>query len=1043
MKKKLKLVFTPGSSRFYYLLLYFICLSVFSYGQTVTGTVSADNGKKLLGVTVAVKGISAATSTDDNGKYTITAGSTAVLVFSSVGYLTKEISVSGRNNIDLVLAVGVSDLSEIVVTALGIKKDSRKLGYATSTVNPELLSTNRTTNVGNSLEGRVAGLNVSPPAGGPGGSSKIRIRGQSSFGANNSPLIIVNGIPINNTAISGGTSSGSNGNGNVTGGSSDQGDGLQSINPDDIETMTVLKGAPAAALYGSRAKDGVIIITTKTGRGISGIGVELSSTTQLENALDYTDFQYQYGQGEFGVRPVTIADAQSSGVHSFGVKFDGQPTMQFDGVMRPYLPYKNRIRDFYNTGLTFTNTVALSGGTDKGSFRLSYSNTNANTIMPNSAYHKKIVNLGLNYNFTPKLSLQLNANYSNEHNRNPPQIGIQDMNANTTVYTMATSIDVNWLKNHIDANGNELGISRFTNRNNPYWITFERFENMNRDRLFGNASLKYQFTDWLYIQSRFGQDYFTRPYNYNRPTGTRSIAAVSSGFNGYYYQDVTTYRERNLDFLIGLNKTFGNFGIDITAGGNQLKQISSTISTAVNNFYVRGLYTIPNGQTKAPNYVYSERRVNSLYGAAEFSFRNFLYVNVTARNDWFSTLNPKSNNYMYPSVTASFVFSQAFAMPSWLNYGKLRGGYAEVGGDTDPYSSNLYYSVNANTLNGIAIGSIATNTSPNPDLKPLKVKEAEVGLELRLFNSRLTLDVAAYRKNTVDEILNVDISGASGFNQTKVNIGKLRNEGIEWLVNVDIIKGKNFMWQSGINGSYNKSEVIELANGQLRFDVGTGEFFGIVSHEVGKPLASLRGFDYKRNAKGEILTAGGKPIQGDLVTFGSAIPKLIGGWLNTLEFKGIRLTTLFDFKSGHKILSNSNLNFLRHGLSKTSLVGREGGVLFPGVENSGNPNAIKVEAEDFYSSYRSTNMAAPFVYKGDFIRWRTLSVGYDLSRFVKLKYIKGVAVSLTGYNLLLIKKYTDNLDPEAQLSASDFLQGIESHALPTTRTFGFNVNVKL
>jgi outer membrane receptor protein involved in Fe transport len=608
---------------------------------------------------------------------------------------------------------------------------------------------------------------------------------------------------------------------------------------------------------------------------------------------------------------------------------------------------------------------------------------------------------------------------------------------------MANSIDVAWLKNDKDANGNEMPLSRFTNRNNPYWVTYQRFENVRRDRIFGNVSLKYQFTKWLYAQGRIGQDYFTRPYNYNRPTGTRSIAAAASGFNGYYYQDVTTYRERNLDLLIGATKTFGDFGVDLTVGGNQLKQIYDNTSTAVNNFYVRDLYTIPNGQTKSPNYNYSQKRVNSVYASADFAYKNYLYLNLTARNDWFSTLNPKSNNYMYPSATVSFIFSQAFSKPSWMNYGKLRGGYAEVGGDTDPYSSNLYYSVNANTVGSIALGSISGGISPNPNLKPLKVKEAEIGLELKLFD-RVSLDLSAYRKNTVDEILNVDVSGASGYNQTKVNIGKLRNQGYEWLVNVDIIKGKNFSWQTGVNGSYNKSKVVELANGQARFDVGSGEFFGIVSHEVGMPLASLRGFDYRRDSKGNILSSGGKPIQGDLVTFGSAIPTLIGGWTNAFEIKGIRITTLIDFKGGNKILSNSNLNFLRHGLSKASLEGREGGVLFNAIDNvTGVANTIKVAAEDFYSAYRSTNLSTPFVYKGDFIRFRSFSIGYDVTRFIKVKYIKGVSVSLTGYNLLMIKKYIDNLDPEAQLSASDFLQGIESHALPTTRTFGASVNIKL
>lgn len=1043
MRKIFLLLHASALQKTLFLFILFLA-PVVVFSQSISGTVLDVNKQALAGITVQVKNTTRAMVTDNSGKYRISATPADILVFSSVGFTSQEVKVGDQTTVNITLISGSEALGEVVVTALGITRESRSLGYSTSTVNTEQITTNRTTNVGNSLQGKVAGLNVSPPAGGPGGSSKIRIRGQSSFGGSNSPLIIVNGIPINNSSISGGGSNG-NGTGNPTGGSSDQGDGLQSINQDDIESITTLKGAAAAALYGFRAKDGVLIITTKSGTKTTGIGVEINSNFQTERALDYTDFQYEYGQGELGKRPTTVAEAQTTGVFAFGEKFDGKPTPQFDGSTQPYQPYKNHVADFYRQGYNWTNSVALSGGSDKGHFRLSFANTTAEAIIPNSDYHKKILNLGLTYNFTPKFSTQLNANYSNEYNHNPPQIGIQDMNANTTIYTLANSIDIAWLKNTFrDVNGNEQPLARFTNRNNPYWVAYERFENIHRDRIFGNASLKYQLTDWLYVQGRVGQDYYTRPYNYNRPTGTRSIAAATTGFNGYYYQDVTTYRERNLDFLLVGNKEFGDFGIDVTLGGNQLQQVYDRISTAVTNFYVRGLYTIGNGQAKTPNYEYTKKKVNSLYGSAEFSYKRLLYATITARNDWFSTLNPQSNNYLYPSVSGSFVFTELFkSKSSFLNYGKLRAAYAEVGGDTDPYSSNLYYSVNANVFNGSGLGNIATSVSPNANLRPLKVKELELGLELKALNSRVSLDVAVYRKNTVDEILNVDISNTSGYSQTKVNIGKLQNKGIEGLLTIVPVKGNDFTWESAFNASFNESKVLQLANGQQRFDVGSGEFFGFVSHEVGMPLASLRGFDYKRDAKGNIITSGGLFQQGNIVTFGSAIPKWVGGWLNTFQIKGFRIFTQVDFKANYMIMSNSNLNFYREGLSKASLVGREGGVKFAGVNADGSPNTSSVEAQQFYTQYRSTNIATPFMYSGTFVRWRSLSVGYDFSRYFKNTFIKGLSASLVGNNLLMIKKYVDNLDPEAQVSASDNLQGIETHTLPTTRSFGMNVNIRL
>ncbi|CAG5069172.1 hypothetical protein DYBT9623_01908 [Dyadobacter sp. CECT 9623] len=1016
--------------------------------RTITGKVLDEKGQPLPGVSIVVKGLKTGTSTNTEGSFEIgVPDAGGALILSYVGYTVQEVALGSQSVYEVTMQPDVRNLEMVVVTALGIKKDAKKLGYSTATINTEELTTNRTTNLGNSLQGKVAGLNVTPPASGPGGSTKIRIRGQSSFGGNNSPLIIVNGVPINNSSVSAGGSNG-NGTGNPTGGSSDAGDGLQSINQDDIESMTVLKGAAAAALYGFRAKDGAIIITTKSGSRTTGIGVEVNSNFQAQEALDYTDFQYEYGQGEFGKRPTNVAEAQSSGVFAFGEKFDNAPTPQFDGSIQPYSPHKDRIKKFYRTGTSFTNSIALSGGNEKGNFRLSFANTDANAIMPNSDYHKRIFNLGLNYKFSKKLSAQVNANYSNEYNKNPPQIGIQDMNANTTIYTLATSIDTDWLKNRKDANGNEMPLARFTNRNNPYWVAYDRFENVRRDRIFGNTSVRYDFTDWLFVQGRIGQDYFTRPYNYNRPTGTRSISAVTTGFNGYYYQDVSTFRERNLDVLIGANRSFSDFGIDITLGGNQMLQVSDNVSTAVTNFYVRDLYTIANGQVKTPNYGYSKKKVNSIYGAAEISYKGFLFVNVTGRNDWFSTLNPQSNSYLYPSVSGSFVFSQAFAnAPNWLNYGKLRAAYAEVGGDTDPYSNNLYYGINANPFNGTALGNLPSTVSPNANLRPLKVKETEVGLEIKTFDSRLNLDISLYRKNTIDEILNVDISNASGFSQTKVNVGKLRNKGVEFLLTIVPTRTDGFTWETSFNGSYNISKVIELAPGpppQPRFDVGTGEFFGIVSHEVGKPLASLRGFDYKKDAQGRIVTSGGLPQQGELKTFGSAIPKWVGAWVNSFNVRGIRIGTQIDFKAGNKILSNSNLNFLREGLSKTSLVGREGGVLLEGVKADGSANDTRVEAEQFYTAYRSTNLASPFVYNGAFVRWRTISIGYDLSRFLREKtFIKGLTISAMCNNVLMIKKYIDNLDPEAQVSASDNLQGIETHTLPTTRSYGINLNLKL
>jgi TonB-linked SusC/RagA family outer membrane protein len=1002
----------------------------------ISGTVTdASTGEALPGVNIMVEGTTVGAMTDSKGNFSLNAPSmNSVLVISFVGYQTERVTYTGQQRIDIKISSSVQALNEVVVTALGIKREAKSMGYAATAIDNQQIATARVTNIGNSLVGKVAGMNVTSPTSGPGGSSKIRIRGQSSFGANNSPLIIVDGVPFDNTS-SGALSS------EVSGGrSTDSGDGLQSLNPDDIESMTVLKGVAASALYGYRAKDGAIIITTKTGAGTKGFGVEFNSNTQISQALDYTDFQYEYGQGENGLRPKNVGDAQTSGVFSFGEKFDGAMTPQFDGSMQPYLPHKNRY-DFYRKALSSTNSLAFTGGNENGNFRLSFANTDAEAIVPNSDFHKKILNAGVNYKITKKINVSLNINYSNEKNINPPNIASERVCIPATLSTLATSIDYRWLQNYIvPETGDEMPLARFTGRNNPYWTAYKQFENDKRDRLFGNLSIHYDITDWLYIMGRVGQDYYNRYQDYNRATGSRDLSSAPTGFNGNYGQGYNTLRELNMDFLIGAKHKFGDFGTNLTLGGNQMDRVSDNLSTYVENFYVRNLYTIGNGITKSPSYSYAHKKVNSLYGALELSYRSILFLNFTGRNDWFSTLNPESNSYLYPSASASFVFSDAIpGRPGWLDFGKLRVAYAEVGGDTDPYTNSLYYGISSTQLNGVGLGSISSSTSPNPNLKPLKVKEAEFGIELKTFHSRVNLDLSVYRKNTMDEILNVTVSQASGYTQTKVNIGKLRNNGVEALLTL-VPVAREVTWETGFNGAYNGSKVLELAGGQTRFQVATGYWFGYIAHEVGKPLASVQAFDYKRDSQGRILSSAGKPLLGDLKTFGSGVPKWTGAWVNTITYKGFRIFTQVDFKAGFVLLSNSNFNAAREGLSKYSLSGREGGVIMDGYNADGTKNTTAVPAEEWYSSVRG--LGEMFIFKGDFIKWRTLSIGYDLGRIIKAKVFKGITASVFVNNVMLIKKYLDNYDPDAQFAVSDNFQGLEVNTLPSTRNYGFNLNIK-
>ena len=1027
----------------------------------ITGLVSSAKGNEAIaGVSVAIKGTSQGTSTDASGKYSINAPTNATLVFSFVGFVKKEVSVGAQSVINVSLSEETTALDEVVVTALGIKKESKKLGYATTTITPEAITENRSPNFMNALQGKIAGVNISSLGTGPAGTSKIRIRGQSSFSGQNSPLIVINGVPIDNTNF--GTNPGNNASDNsigVRGGgnTSDGGDGLSSINPDDIESMTVLKGATAAALYGSRAKDGVLMITTKTKGKTKGIGVSYNMNYTNETPLDFTDYQYEYGQGESGLRPTTANP--TSGQWSFGEKFQpGMTQVLFDGVSVPYAPVYDRINKFFVKGMNLTNTVSIASNSDNGGFNMSISNMDNNGIVSNNTFNRKTINLGFAYDLSTKLSVAGNINYSNEYNKNPPNIANQDNSIPTAVYNMANSMPFDLLEQKaVDANGDEFVYSRFRNRTNPYFTMKKQFQNIRRDRIFGNISAKYNILPWLFVQGRVGQDYWSRDQDFNNfPTGHASIGPAPAGFvNGTYTQESRRFRETNTDILISATKAFGDFEFNLTAGGNQMYRRSDLNSTQVVDFVVRDLYTVMNGRVKDPVYGLSERSVNSVYGSGEISFRNYLFLNVTARNDWFSTLSPANRSIFYPSVSGSYVFSQAFDnMPSWLTFGKLRAAVAEVGSDTDvsPYSNNLFYGINPNLFANPAgalqpVGGGQGNVVPNAGLKPMRTRESEIGLELKMFNSRVTLDMAAYQKLTSDQIVSAQISDASGFTNSLINSGQSENRGFEMLLNLVPIKTADFQWDLTLNGSYNTTKVLSLLTDTPgeRITVGTHVFNGELRQVVGQEMGQIYGFGYRRDANGKrVFGANGIALRTpDLISFGSAIPKYVGGITNTFNYKGVSLSALIDFKLGNMMLSGTNFNAVRHGLHKMTLEGREGGVVADGVNAQGGQNTAKAGVQPFWEVVRSQALIEPVVYDGGYWKLRQITAGYDFTKHLNPKSpIKGVKLSFVANNVLILKKWVDNIDPESFGYSSDNLMGMESTGLPTTRSLGFNLNVK-
>jgi TonB-linked SusC/RagA family outer membrane protein len=1043
---------TPASTKRLFFLLSSLFFSTIAFSQNVTGTVADASNKPLANVTVQVKGTTILTPTDDAGKFSVRASGNDVLVFSSVGFVKQEVPVNGKQSLNVVMVADASNMTDVVVTALGITKRTRGLGYSATNVNPDELTDSRTPNPMNALEGKVAGVNVSSLGTGPGGSSKIRIRGQSAITGGGDPLIVINGVPINGANFNGSTVG-------VTGGGvySDGGDSYSSLNPDDIESMTVLKGAPAAALYGSRAANGVIMITTKTkGKG-RGIGVSLNSNYTYETPLDYTDYQKEYGQGENGVRPTT--PNPTSGEWSFGEKIQpGMTHILFNNLTVPYVAQGSRIKEFYRNGHNFSNTVSLESSGDKGGLHLSLNNTDNYGITPNNKLNRKVINLGFNSMLSDKVSFGGNVNYSREKNENPPNIANQDNSIPTTLMALANTMPLSVLEaNQYNAQGNEYVFSRFMNRTNPYWVVNNQFHNINRDRLFGNIFAKYNLLPWWWVQGRVGQDFYTRDEDVNNfPTGQASRAGAPAGYvNGVYTQEARRFRETNVDFLTSATKSFNSLDVTLTAGANEMRSRAEINNVQVTDFIVKGLYTVQNGRAKNPIYTLDEQGINSVYGSADLSWSKTFYLSGTVRKDWFSVLSKENNGILYPSVSASYVFTESLngRLP-WLSFGKLRLGYAEVGSGAGvpAYADQLFYAVNSNPISNPSGTPVSVGTSgavlPNKSLRPMRIKETEAGLDLKLFQNRVALDVAVYKKITIDQIISVQTSDASGFTSTLINSGESQNRGFEGLFTIIPIQSKSFRWDFTANTAYNVTRVNKIATDKPgeKFTTGTHPFNGEVRVVVGEEMGQIAGYGYARDAKGQmIFQSNGLPLRTpDLILFGSGLPKWTGGFMNDFTFKGIDLTVLVDYKLGNKMLSGTNFNAVRHGLHKMTLEGRETGfVTGGGVNQAGQPNTAKAAVQTYWEHLRSQQIVEPIIYNGGFWKLRQISLGYDFTRFFHTNSpIKGLKLNLVSYNVAILKKWVDNIDPETVGYGVDSMVGLESPGVPTTRSFGANLNIK-
>jgi TonB-linked SusC/RagA family outer membrane protein len=1025
---------------------------------TISGKILDKETKTpLSGVRVLVKGTLRGSVTDRNGVFSITASPSSTLVFSLVGYVKKEIKVGDQTTMDVTLSPDNVLLDEVVVTAIGIERDRKSLGYAISTVKGEEFTQARETNIANALVGKVAGVRVNIAPTGPAGSSRVVIRGEKQLQGNNQPLYVVDGIPIDNESP------------NQAGqfGGTDFGDGISSINPDDIESISVLKGAAAAALYGTRAQNGVIVITTKKGTARDGIGVEYNGNLTFDNPLVLPDYQNDYGHGDRGIVPATQTAVLLLGTNSWGARLDGSPQMFFDGVMRPYVAQPNNIRNFYQTGRTLTNTVSLVGGNQTANFRFSASNLDNVGIVPNTSFQRLTLTARGQATLGDRVTVDAKANYIREFAPNRPSLSDAADNPARSLNSIPRSIDINWLRDYRNPTPtSNLDIQRrWQTRDNfspnPFWSVFENRNPSLRDRLIANASVKYQIAEPLSAMVRVGRDAYSYRQSLIDPQGTLNKP------DGDILERNVFQEELNADFLLTFDQQLSEeIRLTINGGGNTLFRKNEQFSILGSQFISRDFLTVTNTLVREPGYGLNQKVINSVYGSAVVGFKDYLFLEVTARNDWSSTLPTANNSYFYPSVNATFNFSQAIELPKEISLGKLRASWAQVGGDTDPYQLQLLYAYaalpyTAGRNTNMILAQAPQFNIPNATLKPTISNNIEAGLDLKFFDGRLGLDVTYYQQDVRNQIIPITISPTSGFTGAVINAGRITNEGIEVLITATPVKMDGFQWDASLNLARNWNKVAELYPGIRFLNLGDARSGGSVLAVEGQAYGVIRGVAQLRDSSqaGFPLVYDARtglpvrdPIAKDL---GNAIPDVIGGFQNTFSYAGFTLGALIDFRLGGKIFSLTNANAYIAGQHKGTLVGRDGArpdsLLAVGVMNTGttaapvySQNTRRAYVQDFWSSYGG--VTENFMYDASFVKLREVTLGYQVPTSVIQdsflgSIINGARLSLVVRNALILFSRIENVDPESNYSNGN-AQGLEYNTLPTTRSIGFNLTVK-
>lgn len=1047
--------------------------------KTVTGTVTDQGGAPMPGVAVTVKASTVGTMTKDDGTYSLNVPEEGeFLLFSYIGMKTKEVAVSGEV-INVTMEPADTELDEVVVTALGLTRDKKALGYAVQEVSGDDLAEAKETNIVNSLSGKVAGIQVTNSSGAVGSSSRIVIRGNSSF-TNNQPLWVVDGVPITNTST------------DVSQwGATDFGNAAMDIDPANIESISVLKGANASALYGSRAANGVILIKTKSGKGKKGIGVSISSAVTFDKAYIIPNYQNDYGQGYNGGEYIYLTSGAqdagytyqefADGTFSSGAGFsyyDGNNGGVFDGMdeswgprldiglmmpqfnsplsdpndpdtrtATPWVSNPDNVKNFFETGITYDNSVSLTSAGESGNMRLSLSRQDTKGTIPNTDLTKTSVSLNGTQQLSDWLTANITANYVKNASDNLPgqgygpnnvmqslggwfgrQVDVEDLEANWDTYNIFGN-PYNWNTNY---------------HNNPYWTLYYNTTSRNRDRMFGSFSMDAELTDWLTLTGRVGTDFLSE-----RRKHVEHSQSIDYPY-GMFWQNRRTDNEFNADLLLNFDRTFGTLSVTGLLGANYRRNDYHFSYLEASELTVPELYTISNVQGNPVTNMYDETfETNSVFGQVSFGWNNAVYLDVTARNDWSSTLPSDNWSYFYPSFTGSVIVTELLGMKSnVLSYLKLRGGWAQVGNDTDPYQLAFTYE-GSDPFGGIT-PFFTSRDLPAVGLLPEDIKSTEIGLDARFLSNRILLDLTLYQAITTNQILPVEISTATGFNSVLINAGEIENKGIELQLGADLVKNPNgFGWNITVNWAKNQNQVNELY-GDLEAYTITSSWNGVaIEARPGEAFGAIRANAFMRDSVTgqKIIGSNGLPIPAETPqVVGNITPDWTGGVRNTFSYKTLSLSVLFDGRKGGDIFSVSDWFGAYSGLTEETAADgiREHGMIIEGVTEDGEPNDIVVAAQDYYGSY--WGLEENSIIDGSYIKLREAVLTYQLPTSVmsKVGFIQTAGISIVGRNLALLYTHWTNdvgIDPETGFGTNLNGIGLEQFQLPTSRTIGFRINL--